>query len=95
MKAKSLDDPVGKWIPELGFEGATAMDLNSLGHPMVKDLMLHTGFHLRQFGNAGQGLQQKAARCKSWMRWRRLAEIPLAFDPGTGRVLTSIDVLGS
>jgi CubicO group peptidase (beta-lactamase class C family) len=100
-KKLKLDAPLGDYVPELkdlqvyGAEGNRA----PLRAPTVKDLMLHTAGSL--YGNAdrpaGKIYQEKkpleAADLDEMAR--RLAMIPLAFDPGRDWVYSlSIDVLG-
>jgi CubicO group peptidase (beta-lactamase class C family) len=100
-KKLKLDAPLGDYVPELkdlqvyGAEGNRA----PLRAPTVKDLMLHTAGFL--YGNAdrpaGKIYQEKkpleAADLDEMAR--RLAMIPLAFDPGRDWVYSlSIDVLG-
>jgi CubicO group peptidase (beta-lactamase class C family) len=95
----ALDDPVAKWIPELrGLKVQAPEGLRTPKRaPTVQDLMLHTaGFTYggRSTGKAyaekkpmeGKDLDEMAAR---------LAEVHLAFDPGTDwHYGVNTDVLG-
>ncbi|HVY69880.1 MAG TPA: serine hydrolase domain-containing protein [Verrucomicrobiae bacterium] len=96
-----LDDPVSKYIPRFAnLQVAAANGLRAPARPMVvRDLMLHTaGF---TYGSGPAALSEAYNRLKPLEAGNlaemadRLAQIPLAFDPGTDWVYgVSIDVLG-
>jgi CubicO group peptidase (beta-lactamase class C family) len=96
-----LDDPVGKWIPELKDLPVQAADgvRKPTRPPTVKDLMLHTaGFTYGGAGRPSDKLygEKKPLEAKDLDDMaERLAAIPLAYDPGKDWIYSvSIDVLG-
>jgi CubicO group peptidase (beta-lactamase class C family) len=95
-----LDAPVGDVIPELkDVKVATAEGLRAPSRPpTIKDLMLHDAGYLYGDGHhTGKAYQEKKpmeAPSLDEMA-KRLAEVPLAFDPGKDwNYSISIDVLG-
>jgi CubicO group peptidase (beta-lactamase class C family) len=97
----SLDDPVSKYIPSFAdLKVTTPKGLRSPKRPMtVRDLMLHTaGF---TYGDGPEALKEAFGRLKPLESkdlkemTDKLAQIPLAFDPGSDWTYSvSIDVLG-
>jgi CubicO group peptidase (beta-lactamase class C family) len=95
-----LDAPVGDVIPELkGVQVAAAEGLRAPSRPpTIKDLMLHDAGYLygdgRHTGKAYQEKKPMEAPSLDEMA-KRLADVPLAFDPGSDwNYGISIDVLG-
>jgi CubicO group peptidase (beta-lactamase class C family) len=96
-----LDDPIGRWIPELKDLQVQAPDGVRMPArpPTVKDLMLHTaGFTYGGAGKPSDKLygEKKPLEAKDLDDMaERLAAIPLAYDPGKDWIYSvSIDVLG-
>jgi CubicO group peptidase (beta-lactamase class C family) len=96
-----LDAPVGDYVPELKDLQVYAAEGNRKPSrpPTVKDLLLHTAGFI--YGNADRPVGKDYAQKKPLEAGdlddmaRRLATIPLAFDPGKDWVYSlSIDVLG-
>src|SRR6185295_17664706 len=96
-----LDDPVSKYIPSFaGLKVAAADGLRAPVRPItVRDLMLHTSG--LTYGAGPDALKEAYSRLKPMEAANleemaaRLAQIPLAFDPGTDWTYgVSIDVLG-
>lgn len=96
-----LDDPVAKYIPSFkNLKVAAADGLRTPQRPMtVRDLMLHTsGF---SYGSGPEALKTTYERVKPFGAANleemcdRLAQVPIAFDPGTDWLYgVSTDVLG-
>ncbi len=96
-----LDDPIGKWIPELKDLQVQAADgvRKPARTPTVKDLMLHTaGFTYGGAGKPSDKLygEKKPLEAKDLNDMAaRLSSIPLAYEPGKDWIYSvSIDVLG-
>ena len=96
-----VDDPVSKYIPSFAdLKVATTSGLRAPKRPMtVRDLMLHTSG--LTYGSGPDALKEAADRLKPLESTdlkemaAKLAQVPLAFDPGTDWTYgVSIDVLG-
>lgn len=100
-KKLDLDAPVAKYLPQLdGLQVATEDGLRAPERaPTVRDLFLHTaGF---TYGSGPEPMREAWSEAQPMAATstedfiRRLAQVPLAFDPGTRWVYgVSIDVLG-
>jgi CubicO group peptidase (beta-lactamase class C family) len=97
----SVDDPVSKYIPSFAdLKVATPSGLRAPKRPMtVRDLMLHTAG--LTYGAGPDALKEAYDRLKPLQSTdlkemtEKLAQIPLAFDPGTDWTYSvAIDVLG-
>ena len=97
----SVDDPVSKYIPSFAdLKVAAPTGLRAPKRPMtVRDLMLHTSG--LTYGAGPDALKEAYDRLKPLQSTDlkemsdKLAQIPLAFDPGTDWTYSaSIDVLG-
>ena len=96
-----VDDPVSKYIPSFAdLKVAATSGLRAPRRPMtVRDLMLHTSG--LTYGSGPDALKEAAGRLKPLESTdlkemaAKLAQVPLAFDPGTDWTYgVSIDVLG-
>jgi CubicO group peptidase (beta-lactamase class C family) len=96
-----LDDPVSQYIPSFAhLKVATTNGLRAPARPMtVKDLMLHTSG--LTYGDGPEALRDAYQRLKPLdsatlaEMVEKLAQVPLAFDPGTDwNYGVGIDVLG-
>ena len=96
-----VDDPVSKYIPSFAdLKVATTSGLRAPKRPMtVRDLMLHTAG--LTYGAGPDALKEAYGRLKPMESTDleemadKLAQIPLAFDPGTDWTYSvAIDVLG-
>jgi CubicO group peptidase (beta-lactamase class C family) len=96
-----VDDPVSKYIPSFAdLKVATPSGLRAPKRPMsVRDLMLHTAG--LTYGGPSDALKEAYDRLKPLQSkdlkemTDKLAQIPLAFDPGTDWTYSAaIDVLG-